>query len=77
MEEFYKQMLMLAFALFTGGGLTHIIRESSCQGWIAGYRLRFQVKEVDTGEDLDGDGKNDVERKFELGVTKLDRPSIK
>lgn len=74
MDDFYKQLILLFIAVMTGGGVTHLIKESSCQSWIGGYRIRFGMKSVDTGQDLDGDGKNDVEQKFELGVTKLGRP---
>lgn len=73
MEDFYKQIILFLVAVFTGGGLTHVIKESTCSSWIGGYRLRFRIKEVDTGEDLDGDGKNDMEQKFELGVTKMSK----
>ena len=74
MDDFYKQLILLFIAVMTGGGVTHLVKESSCQSWIGGYRVRFRMKSVDTGQDLDGDGKNDVEQKFELGLTKLERP---
>lgn len=70
MEEFTKQCILFLLALITGGGLTHLVKESDCNTKAGDYRLRFSVKEVDTGVDLDGDGKNDIEQQIQLGIVK-------
>lgn len=69
--ETWQQLLVFLGALLSGGGLTHFVKESHC---VAGeYRIRYSLRPVDTGEDLDGDGKNDIEQRMELGIVKMNR----